>query len=73
MTARAAVLRARLRGLAVRLRLRRPCGPGPLHPESMTAELPDADEEMLAFFDCQLWPRQAGRAARYAFRRREDR
>lgn len=63
---------ARLRGLAVRLRLRRPNGPGCLHPESMTAELADAEEELLAFLDYQLWPQQSGHVLRYAFRRREE-
>jgi hypothetical protein len=67
-----AVLFARLRGLLVRLRLLRPNGPGCLHPESMTAELPDADEEMLAELDYLLWPEQSGHMLRHAFRRRED-
>lgn len=63
---------ARLRGLGSRLRLRRLRGPGAGHPESVTAELPEADEEMLAALDFLLWPEQAGYAIRHTFRRRED-
>ncbi len=66
------LLWVRVRALAVRLRLLCPNGPGPLHPESMTAELAEADEEMLAELDYLLWPQQAGHMLRYAFRRRED-
>jgi hypothetical protein len=66
------VLRARACGLASRLRLRRLRGPGPGYPESVTAELPEADEEMLAALDFLLWPQHAGYAVRHAFRRRED-
>ncbi|MBO0817530.1 MAG: hypothetical protein J2P30_20570 [Actinobacteria bacterium] len=53
------VIWARLRGAAVRVRLRRPAGPGPDHPESMTAELDDAAEALLAWLDVVLWPGQA--------------
>jgi hypothetical protein len=60
------------RRLAVRLRLLCPNDPGPLHPESMTAELAEADEEMLAELDFLLWPQQSGHMLRCAFRRRED-
>jgi hypothetical protein len=66
------LLWVRVRGLAVRLRLLCPNGPGPLHLESVTAELADADEEMLAELDFLLWPHQSGRVLRYALRRRED-
>jgi hypothetical protein len=61
-----------VRALGVRLRLLCPNGPGPLHPESMTAELAEADEEMLAELDFLLWPQQSGHMLRYAFRRQED-
>jgi hypothetical protein len=58
--------------VAARLRLLRPNGPGPLHPESMTAELAEADEEMLAELDFLLWLHQFGHVHGCAFRRRED-
>jgi hypothetical protein len=70
-----AVIWARVRGAAVRLRLRRPAGPGPGHPESMTAVLGAAAESWLAAVDAALWPRQAepGRlGADYSCRPRED-
>lgn len=43
-------------------------GPAARHPESVTAELPEADEELLAELDAVLWPRQA-RAVRSPFPR----
>ncbi len=52
-------LAARLRGLAVRLRLREPRGPGPRHPESTTVLLDPADEDWLAQLDAELWPADA--------------
>ncbi len=48
-----------LRGAVVRLRLRRPAGPGPGHPESLTGQLGAAAEDWLAALDAALWPRQA--------------
>ncbi|MBO0820635.1 MAG: hypothetical protein J2P26_07260 [Nocardiopsaceae bacterium] len=53
------LLRAWLRGAAVRLRLSRPAGPGPRHPESMAAALDAAAEAWLACLDALLWPGQA--------------
>jgi hypothetical protein len=53
----------RLPYLAARLRARllpgRLAGPGPLHPESLTADLAPADEDWLAGVDRDLWSRRA--------------
>lgn len=38
---------------------RRRTGPGPDHPESVTAGLAEASEQWLAALDALLWPRQA--------------
>jgi len=38
---------------------RRRTGPGPGHPESVTAGLAEASEQLLAALDAELWPRQA--------------
>lgn len=59
---RAAVIAARLRGIAVRLHLRRPTGPGPGHPESLRDGLSPAAGHWLAPLDRHLCPGQASAA-----------
>jgi hypothetical protein len=43
--------------------IRRDDEPPPGHPDSMTVELSDEDEEFLAFLDCELDPDRANEAA----------